>query len=87
MRGREHFWGCWALDGRKPGPRADPQEPAAERSGPAFRRSGRVGWKRELVGGAANGLNSEGWAGEDGCGRYPMIAEKHLQNALACAEC
>ena len=49
-RGREHFSGFWALDGGKPGPRVDPQEPAAMRSCCAFRRSGRVSWNRELVG-------------------------------------
>lgn len=43
--------------------------------------------KRELVGRAPHGANSEGWALDNRCGRYPMIAGKHLQSALACAEC
>lgn len=60
----------WApLDaGTQEGPHADPQEPAAVRSGCAFRRSGRVGWKREVVGRAPHGANGEGCAGENRCG-------------------
>ena len=41
---------------------------------------------QEMVGRAAHGVNSEGWVGENGCGCYPTIIEKHLQKTFACAD-
>ncbi len=66
--------------------RADTPEPAAVRRGCGFGLAKRVGLLREMVGSAAHRANGEGWVGDNGCGCYPMIIEKHLQTAFACAD-
>jgi hypothetical protein len=74
-RGREHFSGFRGSGGVEPGPRDDPQEPATVRSCCGFWLAGRVGLRREMVGRAAHGANSEGWAAERHCEPMQAIAD------------